>query len=109
MQQSEDIQYAQLLNNLQENKITKDDFSLFKSHFLSKLQINSLEHPWNEATYIFPHNELKDMINHRMMEYHSKKENSICYTIVAKDMYKNKPLCEDIQFNIRQCFSSSNK
>ncbi len=48
------------------------------------------------------------MINHRMIEYHSKKENSICYTIVAKDTYQNKPLCEDIQFNIRQWVSSSN-
>jgi hypothetical protein len=54
MQQSEDIQYAQLLNNLQEFVFTKDDFSLFKSHFLSKLKINFLEHPWSEATYIFP-------------------------------------------------------
>jgi hypothetical protein len=43
-----------------------------------------------------------------MIEYCSKKENSICYTIVAKDMYKNKPLCEDIQLNIRQRVSSSN-
>jgi hypothetical protein len=30
------------------------------------------------------------------------------YTIVAKDMYKNKPLHEDMQFNIRQCVSNSN-
>jgi len=28
--------------------------------------------------------------------------------IVAKDSYKNKPLHEDIQFNIRQYVSSSN-
>jgi hypothetical protein len=61
-----------MLNNLWENKITKDDFSLLKSHFLSKLQINLLEHPWNEATYIVPWNELKDMINRHMIEYHSK-------------------------------------
>ncbi len=86
------------------NKITKDDFSLLKSCFLSKSQINLLEHPWNEATYIVPQNELKDMINCHMIEYHSKKENSICYIIVAKDMYQNKPLCEDIQFNITQYF-----
>jgi len=57
MQQNENIQYAQLLNNVQENKITKDDYSLLKSCFLSKLQINLLEHPWNEATYIVPWNE----------------------------------------------------
>jgi hypothetical protein len=39
MQQSEDIQYVQLLSNVQENKITTDDFSLLKScFFLSKLQ-----------------------------------------------------------------------
>jgi len=37
-----------------------------------------------------------------------EKEDSICYTIVAKDTYKNKPLCEDIQFNIRRCVSNSN-
>jgi hypothetical protein len=43
MRQSENIQYAQLLNNLQEFFYTKDGFSLFKSHFLSKLQINLLE------------------------------------------------------------------
>ncbi len=79
MQQNEDNQYAQLLNNLQENKITKDHFSLFKSHFLSKLQINLLEHPWNESTYVYPQNEYNDMINHRMIEYHSKKR--ISYVI----------------------------
>jgi hypothetical protein len=55
MQQSKDIWYAELLNKLWENKITKDDFSLLKScFFLSKLQINLLEHPWNEATHIVP-------------------------------------------------------
>jgi hypothetical protein len=36
VQQNVDIQYAQLLNNVQENKITKDDLLVFKSHFLSK-------------------------------------------------------------------------
>jgi hypothetical protein len=30
MQQNKNIQYAQLVNNLHENKITKNDFSLFK-------------------------------------------------------------------------------
>jgi hypothetical protein len=43
MQQSEDIQYDQLLNNLQEYFFTEDDFSLFKSHFLSKLQLNLVD------------------------------------------------------------------
>ncbi len=31
----------------------------------------------------------------------------MCYTIVAKDTYKNKHLCEYMQFNIRQCVSNS--
>ncbi len=60
------------------------------------------------ATYIVPCNELQDMINHHINEYHSIFIFSICYTIVAKDMYQNKPLREDIQFNIRQYVSSSN-
>jgi hypothetical protein len=42
MRQNEDIQYAQLFHNVQENKITKHDFLLLKSCFLSKLQINLL-------------------------------------------------------------------
>jgi hypothetical protein len=46
-----------LLDNVQENKITKDDFSLLNSRFLSKLQIDLLEHPWNEGTHIIPQNE----------------------------------------------------
>jgi hypothetical protein len=42
-----------------------------------------------------------------MIEYNSHRESCICYIIVVKDTYKNKPLCEDIQFSIRQCVSSS--
>jgi hypothetical protein len=48
------------------------------------------------------------MINHHINEYHSSFILSICYTIVAKDTYQNKPLCEDIHFNITQYVSSSN-
>ncbi len=50
----------------------------------------------------------QQIINCHMIEYHSTKENFICYTIVAKYMYQNKPLCEDMQFNTRQYVSSSN-
>jgi len=90
MWQSEDIQYAQLLNNVQENKITKDDFSLLNSHFLSKLQIDLLEHPWNEGTYIIPQNEWKDLINHHMVKYHSKKINSYVIQLLPRICIKTK-------------------
>jgi hypothetical protein len=96
MQQNNNIQYAQLLNNLHENKITKNDFSLLKYPFLSKLQFHLFKHPWNEITYIFIQNELIDMINHHMIEYNSHKESCVCYIIVVKDTYKNKHLCEDV-------------
>jgi hypothetical protein len=37
MQQSENIQYSQLLNNLQENKITKHDFFIIQISFSIKI------------------------------------------------------------------------
>jgi hypothetical protein len=59
MWKNEDIEYAQLLNNLWKNKIVENDFSLFKSWFLSKWQINLFQHYWDGVTYIVPCNELK--------------------------------------------------
>jgi len=43
-----------------------------------------------------------------MIEYNSKKKSCLCYIIFAKDTYTNKPLCVDVQFNIRQFVSNSN-
>jgi len=109
MWKNEDIEYAQLLNNLWKNKIVENDFSLFKSWFLSKWQINLFQHYWDELTYIVPCNELKEMINnHIQIEYNSKKKCCLCYTIVAQDNYKNKILHELIQFNIRKYVPNSN-
>ncbi len=72
MQQSEDIQYDQLLNNLQEIVFTKDDFSLLNLIFYQNYNFIFLT-PLEWSYIHFPHNELKDMINHNMIEYHSRE------------------------------------
>jgi hypothetical protein len=92
MRQQEDKRYAKLLNNLRECKILEDDFNLFKTRFLSNLNINLFEHPWNEAPFIVPRNDLKDAINDLMIEYYAKKNNKRCSIIVAEDTYNNNPL-----------------
>lgn len=54
-------------------KLSKKYFSLFKSWFLSKWQINLFQHYWDEVTYIVPCNDLKEMIN-----THIQKRNVVC-------------------------------
>lgn len=57
------------------------------THFLSQLKINVFEKLWDTTIYIISHNNLRDAINHYMIQYTSKKFNHKCHTILAINTY----------------------
>jgi hypothetical protein len=72
MRQNKDIQHATILENLQTWNILNSDFNPLKTHLNKKLNINLFDDPWNSAIYIVLHNELQNVINHYMIDIHSK-------------------------------------
>ncbi len=80
---------------------------LLKTHFLFNLNVNLFDDPWNKTTFIVPHNELRNAINHYMIDIHSKTSKQKCYIIVATNTYKKRPIHNDIKYMIRQTMSIS--
>ncbi len=70
--------------------ILKSKFELLKTCFLSNLNVNLFNDPWNKTTFIVPSNELQNAINYYMTDIHSKTSKQKSYTIVATNMYKKK-------------------
>jgi hypothetical protein len=102
MRQNKDIQYTTLLENLWTWNILNSDFNLLKTRFLFNLNINLFDDPWNITIYIVLHNELRNAINHYMIDIHSKTSKWKCYTIVAIDINKKRPICNDTKYIIKQ-------
>jgi hypothetical protein len=97
MGQNKDIQYATFVENLWTRNILKSDFDLLKIFFLSNLNVNLFDDPWKKTTFIVPHNELRNAINHYIINIHSKTSKQKCYIIVATNTYKKGPICNDIK------------
>ncbi len=98
MRQNKYIQYTTLFKNLWTGNILKLDFDLLKTRFLSNLNVNLFDDPWKTTTFIVPHNELQNAINHYMINIHSKTSKQKCYIVVATNTYKKGPICNDIKY-----------
>jgi hypothetical protein len=78
MRHNKDILYAIVLENFQTWNIPNLNFNLLKTRFLSNLDINLFDDPWNTTTYIIFNNELRNAINHYIIDIHSKTSKRKC-------------------------------
>jgi hypothetical protein len=102
MKQNKDIEYATFLENLWTRNILKPNFDSLKTRFLSNLNVNLFDDPWKRTTFIVLHNELRNAINHYVINIHSKTSKQKCYIIVVTNTYKKGPRCNDTKYIKRQ-------
>jgi hypothetical protein len=79
MWQNKNVLYAYVFKILKFDKIFDSNFKLFKTCFLSNLEINVFENPWRMETFIVPWNELCNAINHMYDKTILKMKTKVLY------------------------------